>query len=300
MWTKNNIPDLSGKTVIVTGANNGIGLEITHAVYEKGATVIMACRNSDNAEQAVRHLKKRGGNGTLKIELLDLANLKQIKGFSDKILNDHEKIDLLFNNAGTMVPPAAKTDDGFELQFGVNFLGHFALTGHLYPRLKTNKGARIVTMSSGAHKFVDRIDFGNLRLEIPYDAFREYAVSKLANLQFMCHLHELATLKGDQLLSLAAHPGVSDTGLSRHMAAADYDAAVKQFGKLMPAWQGALPALFAGISDEVNGGEYFGPDGLNELKGYPARAAVSAPAVDSSQGALLWDYACQHTGLQFP
>ncbi|RBQ06787.1 oxidoreductase [Pedobacter miscanthi] len=300
MWTKNDIPDLSGKTAVVTGANSGIGFEIAHALFEKGANVVIGSRNRDNGEKAIRELEKRGGKGNLHLEILNLANLSEVSQFAQNIGSRYDHIDILFNNAGVMVPPESKTDDGFEMQFGVNFLGHFTLTGQLYPLIKSGNGGRIVNLSSGAFKSVESVDYDNLRLEKAYNPYREYAVSKLANLQFMSHLQLLADSKGDAILSLGAHPGVTDTPLSRFMAKSDYDAALQQFGQLMPAWQGALPALYAGISKEVAGGEYFGPDGKDELRGYPAKAQITAAVTDQKQGALLWEYATQQTGISFP
>jgi len=300
MWTQDNIPDQTGKTVLVTGANSGLGFEIAKALYTKGAHVIVAARDQQRIDEAAEKIKNSGGNGTLETATLNLANLAQIKTFSQGIISKHQQLNLLINNAGVMIPPESKTDDGFELQFGVNFLGHFALTAQLYSLLKQTPGSRIVTLSSGAHHAADAVDFENLKLEKSYDAFREYAVSKLANLQFMATLQRKIAISGDAVISTAAHPGVTKTSLSRHMPEADYNAAVEQFGELMPAWQGALSALFAATSASVEGGDYFGPDGENELQGFPAPAKLSIAATDIGQGEKLWQYAEKATQFRFP
>src|SRR5690606_29893841 len=173
MWTKENIPDLTGKTAIVTGGNTGIGYETVKALYEKGANVTLAARNEEKAEEAVRNIDQTTeGTGTLEIGILDLSNLAQIKAFADEFKSKHTQLDILINNAGVMIPPPSKTDDGFELQFGVNFLGHFALTGHLFPLLKKSSNARVVTLSSGAATLTDGIDFENLKLEKPYNEWQ--------------------------------------------------------------------------------------------------------------------------------
>lgn len=291
MWTKENIPDQSGKTAIITGANSGIGYETTLALYQAGAHVIIASRDTVKASEALRKLKITGGKGTLETGVLNLASLASVKEFAGSVKEKHNQLDILVNNAGVMIPPASKTEEGFELQFGVNFLGHFALTAHLYPLLKQVSGARVVTLSSGAHKLAQEIDFDNLRLEKSYDANREYAISKLADLQFMLQLQRQIELAGDRIISVAAHPGVTETGLSRYMPEQDYKAALAHFKKLMPAWQGALPALYAATSPDIIGGGYYGPDGENELHGYPAPAEISEAAKNKEAGEKLWNFA---------
>jgi len=299
-WTKDNIPDQSGKTALVTGANSGIGYEIALALYQKGAHVIIAARDQSKAAEAMEKMIKAGGSGKLETVWLELSSLKQVKEFADKIKKDHGRLDLLINNAGVMTPPKSKTTDGLELQFGVNFVGHFALTGHLYQLLKRTLGARVVTMSSGAHKSVVEIDFNNLRSENSYDADREYGISKLADLQFMAELQRRINWAGDKIISTAAHPGVTESNLSRFMDEEVYKAAVEKFGALMPAWQGALPVLYAATSMEVRGNDYYGPDGEHELKGYPAPAILSEAAKDEQASKKLWEYAERITRVIFP
>ena len=175
--------NLSGKTAIVTGSNTGIGYETALDLYQKGAKVYLACRNDEKALNALERMKAQGGAGQLIYGHLDLASLSSVKEFSDNILREESSLDLLVNNAGIMIPPPSKTEDGFEIQFGVNFLGHFALTGHLFELLEATKGSRVVTLSSIAHRGAS-IDFGNFRLEKKYNRWREYGQSKLADIIF--------------------------------------------------------------------------------------------------------------------
>jgi len=300
MWLKKYISAQDGKTAIITGANTGIGYETALALYEAGANVIIASRDAEKAYQAIEKIKEAPGKGQLDYINLDLSSLKAVKQFADIVLSKYGRLDLLINNAGIMVPPEGKTNEGFELQFGVNFLGHFALTGYLYPLLKKTPGARIVTVSSGAQHYVQNVDIDNLRIEKSYDANREYAISKFAQMQFIIELQRRLEATGDQLISIGAHPGVSDTGLSKYMSREAYDHALKQFGELMPASQGALSSLYAATSPEVTGGGYYGPDGPNELQGYPAPAKINESAKDPVAAAKLWRYAEQATGVRFP
>lgn len=299
MWTKENIPDQTGKIAIVTGANTGIGYQTALALYQAGAHVAIISRSLENASEALKSMEATAGKGSLETGVLNLASLNDIKNFADKFKKEHKKLDILINNAGVMTPPAAKTDDGFELQFGVNFLGHFALTAHLYPLLKQASDSRVVTLSSGAYKSAQPIDFDNLRSEKSYDAYREYAISKLADIQFAIELQRHINQKGDSILSLAAHPGVTESNLARHMPEEDFKAAMKQFGELMPAWQGALPSLFAATSPSVKPGGYYGPDGEHELRGFPGPALINEAANDDEAAEILWNFAQKATGISF-
>jgi NAD(P)-dependent dehydrogenase (short-subunit alcohol dehydrogenase family) len=299
MWTKNNMPDQTGKTAIVTGANTGIGFETALALYEAGAHVVLACRNLDNAEQAIKKIKEHRGNGTLEAAKLDLASLTSVKQFAEDFLQKHQQLHLLINNAGVMIPPASKTVDGYELQFGVNFIGHFALTGYLYPLLEATTGSRIVTLSSMAY-LNGEIDFDNLRSENSYDAMREYRQSKLADLIFSIELQRRINIANHQTLSVAAQPGANKTELSRHMSEEAYNAAVERVGELMEPWQGALPSLYAAVSDDAIGGALYGPDKDNGYRGYPARATITPNALDETVAQKLWSLAEQATGVQYP
>ncbi|MEN0052874.1 MAG: oxidoreductase [Mucilaginibacter sp.] len=298
MWTKENIPDQTGKTVIITGANTGLGFEDALALYEKGANVIMAVRDTNKAQQAVDKIRANGGNGNVEAALLDLSSLESVKEFADNFVKQYQQLHLLINNAGVMMCPPAKSKEGFELQFGVNFIGHFALTGYLYPLLKNTPHSRVVTLSSGAHKWVDDIDFSNLKLEKTYDPRREYGISKLADLLFTIELQKRIRSAGDQILSLAAHPGITRTDLQRHVD--DIDVQLAKYPVVMQPWQGALPTLYAATAPGVKGGSYYGPDGENELHGYPALAKIGDSALNDVTAKKLWQYAEQITGVVYP
>jgi NAD(P)-dependent dehydrogenase (short-subunit alcohol dehydrogenase family) len=299
MWTKDNVGDQTGKTVIVTGANAGIGFETALALYEAGAQVILACRSLDKAQQALTKIKEHKGTGTLEVAQLDLESLGSVKQFADDFINKHNKLDVLINNAGVMIPPASKTKEGYELQFGVNFIGHFALTGYLYQLLNATPGSRIVTLSSMAY-LRGSIDFDNLRSEKDYDAMREYAQSKLANLMFSIELQRRIVTAKEQVVSIAAQPGANKTELSRHMDNAEFEAAVERIGGLMEPWQGALPSLYAAVSPQAKPGELYGPDQDGGYRGYPAQAVITPNALDEAVAKKLWGMAEGATGLRYP
>src|SRR5580700_10882766 len=279
MWTKNNIPDQSGKTVIVTGANAGVGFETALAFYEKGAHVIMAGRDLKKIEEAITRIKKLKGNATVDAGILDLASLKSVKQFAELYIQNHKQLDLLINNAGVMIPPASKTNEGYELQFGVNFLGHFALTGYLYPLLEKTPGSRIITVSSLAY-LRGVIDFDNLKSEKFYDPMREYCQSKLADIIFSIELQRRLTANHKKTVSIAAQPGANKTELSRYMSSEALAAGIERVGPLMDPWQGALPSLYAATSAEAFGGKLYGPDKDGGYRGYPAEAIITANALD--------------------
>lgn len=301
MWTKENMLDLTGKTAIVTGGNTGIGYETVKALYEKGANVTLAARDEKKAIAAIEKIKSEtNGTGNLEIGILNLANLAKIKTFADEFKDKHNQLDILINNAGVMIPPASKTDDGFELQFGVNYLGHFAFTGHLFPLLKSSPNARIVTLSSGAATLTGGIDFENLKLEKPYNEWQSYAVSKLADILFTYELNRKIKAAGLNILSLAAHPGVTRTDLQRHISEEQLEGMFAEFTEVMEPWQGALPSLFAATDISVKGGEFYGPDGEKEYSGYPALSRHSTPAMnDVALAEKLWDYAGGITEVDF-
>lgn len=293
MWTKNNIPDQSGKIAIVTGSNTGIGFETAKGLYEAGASVTIAARDAQKAEKAIQKIQSETlGRGELNYGVLDLANLDNIKQFAESFMLKHSSLDLLVNNAGVMVPPASKTADGFELQFGVNFIGHFSLTGYLLPLLKQTAHARVVTLSSGAATLVDSIDFDNLKLEKGYDEWREYAVSKLADILFSYELDRRFKNAGIPAISVAAHPGVTRTDLQRNIPGENLEGMFAAFDQVMEPWQGALPSLFAATDPSVKGGTFYGPDGEKEYAGYPAISGHSTSAMnDETLAKKLWEYA---------
>lgn len=301
MWTGDDIPDLKGKTAVVTGGNSGIGYETARALCRAGADVTLTVRDGKKAAALQRRIAAHfTGSGSAKVELLDLADVSQVRTFAQGFTQGHRHLDILINNAGVMIPPPSLTAQGFELQFGVNFLGHFALTGHLFPLLRRTPGARVVTLSSGAATLAGGIDFENLRLEKPYDRWREYAVSKLADILFTYELQRRIDVAGLEMLSLAAHPGVTRTGLQRHIPEGDLEGMMEDYGGGMEPSQGALPILFAACSPSVSGGQFFGPDGPGEFHGYPALSGHSTPVMhDRALAQALWDFALEATDTKF-
>jgi len=292
MWTTENIPDMEGKTVIVTGGNTGIGYQTALALYQAGAAVTIAARDMGRAAIALQQMSKQEGKGSLSILKLELASIRQVEAFADEFISSNEKLDVLINNAGVMVPPASRTEEGFELQFGVNFLGHFALSAKLFPLLKKVPRSRIVTLSSGAATLAEAIDFDNLRLEKDYDQWREYAQSKLACILFSYELDRRIKAAGLDMLSLAAHPGVTRTDLQRHIPITQLEGMLSEFEQVMQPWQGALPSLYAASAPSVKGGEFYGPDGKKEFWGYPALSKHTSPAMrDDALARKLWDFA---------
>ncbi len=304
-WTAADIPDLTGKLALVTGANSGLGLETTRALAGKGARVIMACRSANKAEAARAQLIADGVPAELlELRSLDLSSLASVREFSEAVLAEHERLDLLINNAGVMALPYAKTADGFEMQIGTNHLGHFALTGLLIDRLLATAGARVVTVSSLAHK-LGKIRFDDLSWERGYRRWPAYGQSKLANLLFSFDLQRRLEAAGAGLLSLASHPGYAATNLQlvgpqlrgsgffeRFYGAAN--ATVAQ-----DAAAGALPSLYAATAPDVGGGEYFGPAGPMQLWGGPTRVEAMAKARDPDAARRLWALSTELTGVEF-
>jgi NAD(P)-dependent dehydrogenase (short-subunit alcohol dehydrogenase family) len=293
-WIDQNLPSQTGKTVLITGGNSGIGYYAALALAKVGAHVVIAGRNPDRIDQAIKSIEAEGVDGHVEAGIVDLASLDSVRQYAAKFVVNHSKLDILINNAGVMMPPEGKTKDGFESQFGVNFLGHFALTGLLFDRLQSTTGSRVVTLSSIAHRGA-QIDFDNLRLEKPYDQKREYYQSKLADLLFTLELGRRIDAKGGAVLSVACHPGFTKTELQRHV-----DPAILEKMTFMDAWQGSLPTLMAATGPNVVQGDYFGPDGPGELGGFPAIGEIDASALDAAVAKRLWDVGQDVTGIAFP
>ena len=243
---------------------------------------------------AVERIRATHGAGVAEAGILDLASLKAVRTFADEVLERHDRLDILLNNAGVDGAPAGRTEDGFELQLGVNFVGHFALTGRLFPLLERTPNARVVTMSSIGHRGAI-IDFDNFRLEKPYDPWREYGQSKLADLIFALELHRRLRAGGKAVASLAAHPGISQSELVRHLPGRTPPGI-----EFMPTAQGIQSALVAACSERTESGQYWGPDGPGETAGAPALAAVDASAQDALTNARLWEWAEGATGVSYP
>jgi NAD(P)-dependent dehydrogenase (short-subunit alcohol dehydrogenase family) len=294
----NTIPDQHGRIAIVTGANSGIGLEAARELARAGAHVVMACRNTAKGDSAAETIRAEVPDAQLAVEALDLASLDSIREFADRY--PHETLDLLINNAGVMVPPYTKTADGFELQFGTNHLGHFALTGRLLDQLLATPGARVVTVSSTAHKF-GRVKFDDLQSERSYVRWRAYGQSKIANLLFTFELDRRLSESGADVLAVAAHPGYSATNLQF----AATPSRVERLGSVVlnrvvaqSADRGALPTLYAATAD-IPGGSFVGPDGFAEMRGEPKVVTPVRAARDPETAKRLWDVSEQLTGVQF-
>jgi NAD(P)-dependent dehydrogenase (short-subunit alcohol dehydrogenase family) len=293
-WIDQNLPSQKGKTILITGGNSGIGYYAALAMAKAGAHVVIAGRNTDKIDQAIKSIEAEGVNGHLEAGIVDLASLESVRQYAAQFVVDHSKLDVLINNAGVMMPPEGKTEDGFESQFGVNYLGHFALTGLLFDRLQSTTGSRVVTLSSIAHRGA-LIDFENLRLEKPYDQKREYYQSKLADLLFTLELGRRIDAIEASVLSVSCHPGFTKTELQRHV-----DPAILDKMTFMDAWQGALPTLMAATGPNVEQGDYYGPDGPGELGGFPAIGEIDASALDPAVAKRLWDVGQNVTGIAFP
>jgi NAD(P)-dependent dehydrogenase (short-subunit alcohol dehydrogenase family) len=292
-WINANLQSQKGKTILVTGGNSGIGYYAALALAKVGADVIIAGRNAKRVDQAVRDIKAEGIEGSINAGIVDLASLKSVQEYAEQFRTKYSRLDVLINNAGVMMPPEGATEDGFESQFGINFIGHFALTGRLYDMLKSTPGSRVLTLSSIAHRGA-QIDFDNLRLEKPYDTRREYYQSKLADIIFTLELGRRSDAKGDGVLSVACHPGFTKTELQRHL-----DPSILGKMTFMEAWQGALPTLVA-ATGHVKSGDYFGPDGPGEMGGFPALGVIDGAALDAAVADRLWAVGEDVTGVVFP
>jgi NAD(P)-dependent dehydrogenase (short-subunit alcohol dehydrogenase family) len=298
MWTTKDIINQKGKTVIVTGGNTGIGYEIALALFRAGANVVIACRDKGKADKAIIQMETLKGIGSLEVGILDLASLDSVRQFAETFIEQHRQLHLLINNAGVATPPASKTSEGYELQFGVNFLGHFALTGLLYPLLLATQGSRIVTLSSNGYQTAV-IDFDNLKSEKDYNPLREYRQSKLANLIFSIELDRKIKAKDQKVLSIAAQPGANNTELTRHLSDEEIAIGKKRLGDFMEPWQGALSSLFSAVSNEAIGGKMYEPDN-GGLRGYPTLAIIQDNALDEKVAKKLWDTAQEITGIVYP
>ena len=303
-WTATDIPDLSGLTAVVTGANSGLGFEDTLQLATHGAHVVMACRSQAKGEAALSQIAMRSLKGTVELATLDLADLGSVRSFAADFAARYDGLHLLINNAGVMALPHARTADGFEMQFGTNHLGHFALTGLLLPSLRARPGARVVTVTSNAAWiWIGRMHFDDLQGERRYGRWRAYGQSKLANLLFASELARRAQANGTELLSVAAHPGYSATNLQEAapaMEARPWRQRVFHAGNAVfaqTAAMGALPTLYAATSPLVANGDCYGPDRLLNNRGYPKRITMPRRALDPEIARRLWDISEELTGV---
>jgi NAD(P)-dependent dehydrogenase (short-subunit alcohol dehydrogenase family) len=303
-WTTDDIPALDGRSAIVTGANSGLGYETALGLAAHGADVVLACRDKDRGTDALDRIHRAVPEGSAELRLLDLADLASIREFAAAYMADHGGLDILVNNAGVMAIPYRQTADGFEMQFGTNHLGHFALTGLLIDPLRARPGARVVTVTSlAAH--IGRIDFDDLQHTRRYHRWAAYGQAKLANQLFTLELDRRSRAAGYELVSVAAHPGYASTNLQAvgaRMAGRGLEEKVMDLGNHLlgqSAAAGALPSLHAATAPGVEGGQYFGPDALFGSRGHPTAASFVRAARDPERARRLWEASEELTGIRF-
>jgi len=304
-WTTKNIPSQAGRLAIVTGANTGLGYETALELAGAGAEVVVAARNPDKGQAAVARILAAYPGAKVRLELLDLSRLADVAAVAERIAVRHDKLDLLINNAGVMTPPRRQvTADGFELQFGVNYLAHYALTARLLPLLRRGDKPRVVNLSSGAHH-TGQIRFDDLNWTQGYRAWPAYSQSKLAMLMFAFELDRRSRAAGWGIMSNAAHPGYARTDLiasgpGNDSAFARFNVRFLQPWMSQSAAEGTLPQLFAATSPDAVGGGYYGPSRLFELVGPPKVARVAKQAKDLAVAKRLWEVSETLTGVGFP
>ncbi|MDT5255978.1 MAG: hypothetical protein QOD10_1058 [Mycobacterium sp.] len=299
-WTAADIPDQTGRVAVITGANTGLGYETALALADHGAHVVLAVRNLEKGKDAAARIAAQSPGAEVAVQELDLTSLESIHAAAEQLRSDHDRIDLLINNAGVMWTPKSTTKDGFELQFGTNHLGHFAFTGLLLDRLLPVAGSRVVTVSSVGHRIRADIHFDDLQWERSYSRVGAYGQSKLANLLFTYDLQRRLAPHGTTI-AVAAHPGGSNTELVRNLPRLLTPVAAM----LMPliaqgADMGALPTLRAATDPGVLGGQYYGPDGFGEQRGYPKVVASSEKSHDGDVQRRLWAVSEELTGVVYP
>ena len=301
-WRADDVPDMAGKTAVVTGANSGIGFETAKVLAERGATVVLACRNPVKAQNALETIRAAAPEADVSVLEMDLNSLTSVRKAADTLLAERSVIDLLINNAGVTMLPYGKTADGFEQHFGVNYLGHFAFTGLVLDAVLAAKAGRIVTVGSNAH-WLGKIDFDDIPFEKSYSPLRAYARSKLANLLFAFELQRRLEKTGASAQSLAAHPGGANTEILESVG--PVKKAIKKVVDYIPnpivhsAHKGALPTLRAATDPDSKGGEYYGPRGLLKMTGPPVLVSSSSATRDSELAGRLWEVSEQLTGVTY-
>jgi len=300
-WTTRNIPPQSGRLVVVTGTG-GLGYEDALALSRAGASVVIAGRNAQKGAKAVAAIQQTVPGAQVRFSQVDLADLASIAAFAEKLSGEQDRLDLLINNAGVMTPPERRqTRDGFELQFGTNYLGHFALTAHLLALLKKGRSPRVVTLASIAARS-GAIDFSDLQAERSYKPFPVYSQSKLACILFALELSRRSKAAGWGIASMGAHPGITRTDLIANGAGRSSPSGrVRRFLPFLfqPAWQGALPTLYAATDPAARGGAYYGPDRLSGTRGHPTEEKPPQQALDTAVAARLWETSLQLTNVSF-
>lgn len=303
-WNASDIPDLKGKIAVVTGANSGIGYYTCLELARKGAHVVLAARNKERGRAAEERILSEVPNADLQFMKLDLSNIETVKYFADAFIEEYEKLDILINNAGVMAIPLKRTAQGFEMQFGTNHLGHFALTGLLLDFIDRTPGARIVNVSSTMYKR-GTINFEDPNWDKSYKKWAAYSQSKLANILFTLELHKRLRLAGRKTLVMAAHPGYAATNLQT--TGPDMEGAKMRrfYYTLMnrifaqTASQGALPSLYAATSEKAESGKYYGPSGMGHLRGYPQEEAINSSLVNPDVARRLWEESEKLLGIKF-
>jgi NAD(P)-dependent dehydrogenase (short-subunit alcohol dehydrogenase family) len=300
-WTASDVPDQSGRVAIVTGSNTGLGYETAKVLAARGARVVLAVRNVDKGESAAAKIVGSSPRADVTVQPLDLGSLQSVRTAAEELKAAYPRIDLLINNGGVMYPPKQTTKDGFELQFGTNHLGHFALTGLLLDHLLPVEGSRVVAVASMAHNIRAGIRFDDLQWERSYNRVSAYGQSKLANLMFAYDLQRRLAAKGAPTIAVAAHPGISNTELMRHIPGGSLPILIKAAGLVTnsPA-VGALATLRAATAPDVTGGQYYGPDGFQELLGHPKLVSSSAQSHDEAIQQRLWTVSEELTGVAYP
>jgi NAD(P)-dependent dehydrogenase (short-subunit alcohol dehydrogenase family) len=300
-WTTADVPDQSGRVAVVTGANTGLGYHTAAALAQSGAHVVLAVRNLEKGNLALARIVAAHPHADVTLQELDLSSLKSVRAAATALRKAYPRIDLLINNAGVMWTPKQVTADGFEMQFGTNHLGHFALTGLLLDNLLPVRGSRVVTVSSTGHRLRAAIHFDDLQWEHGYDRIAAYGQSKLANLLFTYELQRRLAAKQKYTIAAAAHPGSTSTELTRNLPAI-FKPALAVLGPLVfqNAAMGALPTLRAATDPDVQGGQYYGPDGLGEQRGHPKLVSSSAQSHDEDLQRRLWKVSEELTGVTYP
>lgn len=298
-WTAKDIPNQEERIAVITGSSSGIGYETAKELARHKATVILACRNLEKAEQARSHILTDIPDAKVEFIQLDLASLKSIRQAANEIRSKFKKIDLLVNNAGVMWPDYNLTEDNFELQFGINHLGHFALTGLLLDQMLHVPGSRIVSVSSIDHR-QGTINFDDLQSRKKYDRYASYSQSKLANLMFSYELQRQLSSIGAETIAVSAHPGISKSNLLRH-ANLWYNIVKQTIGQfiMQSSFMGALPTLRAATDPNVKGGEFYGPSGWNEYNGYPKRVESNELSHNVNMQRKLWEVSEKLTGIKY-
>jgi len=303
-WTTANLPDLSGRTVVVTGGNGGLGFEAALALVGAGARVVLGCRDASKAEDAVKRIRQERSGASVDALPLDLASLASVRDFAKAFLDRHGELHVLVNNAGVMAIPRRTTADGFEMQLGTNHLGHFALTGLLLERLLVSDGARVVNVSSTAHR-LGRMRFDDLQAESSYSRWGAYGQSKLANLLFTYELDRRVRAAGAGLSCLACHPGYAATNLQfagPRMDGSSFRESIMRVANRIfsqDAAMGALPSLYAAAAPEAEGGDYIGPDRFAQTWGHPMKVRSSARSYDRESATRLWEVSEELTGVSY-